>query len=82
MMCLHVTHYPTRNLISPRSLIPAVKHTLTAVGKPISRTVEYTFVTAIFAVEAFAQVGPSGLQQMWDNTPQGHVNGDHIQLNS
>lgn len=49
---MRVANNRNRNLISQQSLIPAMRYTLAADSFLEQQSVEYTFVTRVFAVEA------------------------------
>ncbi|KAH6611855.1 hypothetical protein C7974DRAFT_429290 [Boeremia exigua] len=62
---------PNTNLVAQRTLIPAVHHTLMSSEQAEDLSIVYTFVTGVFAIEAFADENPSDIQRMWKNRPRG-----------
>ncbi|KAF1922536.1 uncharacterized protein M421DRAFT_10494 [Didymella exigua CBS 183.55] len=72
---------PNTNLIVQRSLIPTVCHKLprsSASDKPIG----YTFITGIFAVEAFANKTLDDTQRLWNDRPNGRIDGESVEFNA
>lgn len=68
------------NLIAQRSLIPAIHHSIPAKNPAGAHTIAYTFVTGVFAVEAFANIDLHDLQRLWDDKPQGRIDGERVEL--
>ncbi|KAF9694156.1 hypothetical protein EKO04_008007 [Ascochyta lentis] len=69
---------PNTNLVAQRSLIPAVRHTLTPDERTESHGFEYNVVTAVFAIESFANRSLDVVWQLWNDRPQGRIHGDDI----
>lgn len=55
-------------------------HTLAPTGQTQAGFFEYTFVTGIFATEAFAGKGPRNVRRCWTEKPRGRIEGGHIDL--
>ncbi|KAF1363968.1 hypothetical protein EJ07DRAFT_162497 [Lizonia empirigonia] len=60
--------FKNKNLVAQRSLIPAVCHVL-APMEPTKHSFEYVFVTAVFAVESFANRCPDDIWRLWNDRP-------------
>ncbi|KAF2621345.1 hypothetical protein BU25DRAFT_482926 [Macroventuria anomochaeta] len=78
MKALNIRADPNTNLVAQRSLIPAIHHTLTPKDQTDTNIVEYSFVTGVFAIEAYANKSPDEIRRLWDDRPQGSSQGDHI----
>ncbi|KAJ4983065.1 hypothetical protein SVAN01_11443 [Stagonosporopsis vannaccii] len=71
---------PNTNLIWQRTLTPAMHLKLTPECHSGNKMVEYTFVTGVFAIEAFAEQRLGELQRLWNEKPQGHIDGGFVHL--
>jgi hypothetical protein len=68
------------NLLAQRSLIPAVHHTLVTNEGAYNEVVDLTFMTGVFAIEAFANKSFDELWSSWKNKPHGWINGMRIDV--
>jgi len=53
-------------------------HTLAPDGHSGHQTMGYTFVTGVFAIEAFAEKNLSDTKRLWSQKPRGHIGGGEI----
>lgn len=71
-----------RNLIAQRSLIPASHYTLTASETAYTNSLNFTFVTGVFAVEAFIGMSPDKMWDLWRCRPKGSVKDTHVMISA
>lgn len=68
------------NLLAQRSFIPAVHHTLVMGEGACNGLVDFTFMTGVFAIEAFANKSIDELWSFWKDKPHGWINGMQIDM--